>query len=101
MLRYLPVAELTQDEGGRVDFNRVDWQAGLPLKMWEDAELRVSGNLDEWLGRWHTEQEWLRAIHRTKYSTALIGLHEHLTLHEPPPLTAGSSTGDQLLRRFH
>ncbi|MEP7342297.1 MAG: alkaline phosphatase family protein [Acidobacteriota bacterium] len=101
MLRYLPLAELTQDEGGRVDFKRIGWQAGLPLKMWEDAELHLSENRDEWLGQWHTEREWLRAIHRTKYSNALIGLHEHLTLHSPPPLAPGGSTDDQLLRRFH
>jgi hypothetical protein len=105
ILRYLPAARLTQDKGGQIHFARIGWQAGLPLKMWEDAELYLPGNLDKgrgaWLSQWHTEIEWLRAIHRTEYSNALIGLHEHLTLHEPPPLNPGSSMDDQLLRRFH
>ncbi|MDQ3012391.1 MAG: alkaline phosphatase family protein [Acidobacteriota bacterium] len=105
LLHYLPVAGLTPDASGQVHFKRIAWQAGLPLKMWEDRGLRISGNQDEggdeWLNQWHTEVEWLRAIHQTKYSNALIGLHEHLMLHDPPQFKSNNLADDSLLRQFH
>ncbi|HMV48674.1 MAG TPA: alkaline phosphatase family protein [Blastocatellia bacterium] len=97
-LRYLPVAELTQNRNGKIQFRRAAWQPNLPLKIWEDADLHATGKREEWLNRWHSESAWLRAIHETKYSNALIGLHEHLALHTPPKIEG--STDEQLLRRF-
>lgn len=99
LLRYLPASDLTQGASGQIRFTRIGWQSGLPLKIWEDDKLRVAGNREEWLSRWHSEVDWLRATHETKYSNALIGLHEHLTLHDPPSGTDPSPDG-QLLRRF-
>jgi hypothetical protein len=32
----------------------------------------------EWLSEWHTEREWLNAVHRTRYSNAIIGLAAQL-----------------------
>ncbi|MGH9839551.1 MAG: alkaline phosphatase family protein [Blastocatellia bacterium] len=93
-LRYLPAARLTQDETGAVHFNRIGWQAGLPLKMWEDDGFRVADR-NRWLNDWHGETDWLRAIHATRYSNAPIGLHEQLIAH-PPPL----AIEDAALRRF-
>lgn len=109
MLRFLPVARFIQGEDESIQFTRISWQAGLPLKIWEDAELHLPGTQkqsqdegrNEWLNQWHTEREWLRAIHRTRYSNALIGLHEQLISHEPPPFPASSSRDEKLLRRFH
>ncbi|MGH9802366.1 MAG: hypothetical protein ACRD82_18535, partial [Blastocatellia bacterium] len=98
-LRYLPVAELTQDDNGEIQFRRIAWQSKLPLKIWEDEKLSIVGNHADWLNRWHSELDWLRAVHRTKYANALIGLHEHLALHEPPP-SNDDSPDEKLLRRF-
>lgn len=104
-LRYLPVANLKQDADGRVTFERVPLRAGLPLSLFEDAALSVpaGSNAGEWLGAWHTDLEWLRAAHRTKYSNAVVGLHEQLARHtvEGTDVDApGLSDEQRLLRRF-
>jgi len=105
-LRYLPVARLSQDAEGRIGFSRVEWRPDLPLQVWEDAKLPLlSGQNGDgralWLSDWHSESEWLRAIHETKYSNALIGLHEHLALHRVPRSEASRrAKEDWLLERF-
>jgi hypothetical protein len=61
------------------------WTEGLPLELLEDPKLEVpAGDRQTWLGQWHTEREWLNALHRTKYSNGLIGLVEQL-LGDPVP----------------
>ncbi|MGH9944066.1 MAG: hypothetical protein ACRD9R_17110, partial [Pyrinomonadaceae bacterium] len=105
LLRYLPVARLSQNAGGKLAFQSVDWTNNLPLKIWEDAQLLVPEGHDRarWLGEWHTDLEWLRALHRTQYSNALIGLHEQLARHDAPATAAdvpGLSADEQLIRRF-
>ena len=81
-LRYLPISNLRQDADGKLQFKVIDWQAGLPLQMFEDPNLAVPGNnRAAWLGEWHTDTEWLEALHRTKYSNGFIGLHEELARH--------------------
>ncbi|MDT7806840.1 MAG: Type phosphodiesterase / nucleotide pyrophosphatase [Acidobacteriota bacterium] len=105
MLRYLPTANLAQDARGRVSFNRAAWHAGLPLKLWEDASLNTpSGEAREgWLGGWHTDLEWLRATHLTKYSNAVVGLHEQLARHIVEGTDAdapGLSDDERCMRRF-
>lgn len=53
------------------------WKPGLPLHLMEDPDLRVIGSdRVAWLSQWHSEREWLEAIHKTKYSNGLIGLTE-------------------------
>jgi hypothetical protein len=81
-IRYQPIKNLTQDATGKVHFDLIDWQAGLPLQIFEDPNMSIpSTNRAEWLSQWHTETEWLEALHRTMYSNGLIGLNEELTRH--------------------
>lgn len=102
--RYVPISGLTEDEFGTARFEPARWRDGFPLKIWEDKRLDVP--VDEraaWLSAWHTELEWMRAVHQTKYSNALIGLHEQLARHPPAKLSMdeqGLSTDERLLRRF-
>jgi hypothetical protein len=103
-LRYLPIANLTQDDLGTIHFNRLDWQPGLPLRMLEDPRLDVPAN-DRlaWLNDWHTDLEWLHALHKTQYSNGLIGLHEQFTLFTAPATDVnapGLSGDERLLRSF-
>ncbi|MET0625589.1 MAG: alkaline phosphatase family protein [Pyrinomonadaceae bacterium] len=105
MLRYLPVANLKQAADGRVTFDRVEWRAGLPLMLWEDANFSVPAGVERrrWLDDWHTDAEWLRAAHATKYSNAVVGLHEQLARHTveaTDPDAAGLADDERLIRRF-
>ncbi len=104
-LRYLPVSNLRQGADGRVTFARAAWREGLPLRLWEDEGLALSNDQtrEAWLGGWHTDLEWLRAAHRTRYSNAVAGLHEQLARHEAEALDTdapGLSTDERLVRRF-
>ncbi|HEX8353594.1 MAG TPA: hypothetical protein VF611_11885, partial [Pyrinomonadaceae bacterium] len=104
-LRYLPVANLAQAADGRVTFERAGWRAGLPLKLWEDARLNVppGGGRAPWLEGWHTDLEWLRAAHLTRYSNAVVGLHEQLARHRAEatdPDAPNLSDDERLIRRF-
>jgi arylsulfatase A-like enzyme len=105
MLRYLPVANLTQDAAGRILFDRAGWREGFPLKLWEDASLTVpTGEARAgWLGGRHTDLEWLRATHLTKYSNAVVGLHEQFARHVVEGTDTGApglSRDERLMRRF-
>jgi len=57
------------------------WQAGLPLQLFEDPELKVPAGTDRavWLSAWHSEREWLEATHRCRYSDGVIGIVEDLS----------------------
>lgn len=92
-LRYLPVSNLTQDANGRVQFRAISWQAGLPLQIFEDPKLALPiADRTLWLSEWHTDTEWLEALHQTKYSNGLIGLHEELARHSNERLSAEDSS---------
>ena len=101
-LRYLPIANLTQDEQGTIRFEQLDWRADLPLRIFEDARLDTNGgDRLAWLNNWHSDVDWLRALHKTQYSNALIGLHEQFTLHVAPKTdvdSLGISEDEKLLR---
>lgn len=103
-LRYLPIANLKQEANGDFHFERTELRAGLPLKILEDKQLNVpAGSREEFLGEWHTDLEWLRALHKTEYSNALIGLQEQLIQHRSDALDTdaqGLSTDERLIRRF-
>jgi hypothetical protein len=104
-LRYLPVANLRQDDDGRVSFDRAAWSAAAPLKLWEDKSLSIPSGASraEWLDGWHTDTDWLRATHRTLYSNAVVGLHEQLARHivEGTDSNArGLSDDERFMRRF-
>ncbi|HEX8422834.1 MAG TPA: alkaline phosphatase family protein, partial [Pyrinomonadaceae bacterium] len=105
LLRYLPVAHLRQRADGSIRYERVRWRADLPLKMFEDARLNLPANerREDWLERWHSDLDWLRALHLTTYSNGLVGLHEQLGRHVAPSMEAdvrGLSVDEQLIRRF-
>jgi hypothetical protein len=104
-IRYLPIKNLTQDNAGRLHFEPSPWRAGLPLQFFEDEHLEVPPGQDRqaWLSQWHTDLEWLHALHKTRYSNGLIGLHEQLARHPIARLSlddAGISADEHLLRRL-
>jgi hypothetical protein len=103
-LRYLPIAYLTQNDKGTISFERVQWQPGWPLQILEDARFDVPLNERvAWLNDWHTDLEWLRALHKTQYSNGLIGLHEQFMQFPAPASDAtapGLSEDERLLRSF-
>lgn len=95
-----PVADLNQDQNGRVSWYAQRWASGFPLHLFEDPELRVPAGRDRaaWLSEWHTEREWMDAVHQCEYSNAVIGITEELS-----PIAAnvpGSETMSPILLRF-
>ena len=92
-LRYLPVRGLRQDSDGSVHFEPAQMAADFPLRLWEDQDLAVPADgRAAWLSAWHTEVEWLRAVHKTRYSNGIIALHEQF-LRDPQ--------SQELLARFN
>jgi hypothetical protein len=102
--RYVPVKNLTQDADGSIRFEPAPWKPGLPLRIIEDKEFAIPVTEREaWLSQWHTELEWLHALHRTTYSNGLIGLYEELARHSSERLSvdeAGISADERVERRF-
>ena len=102
--RYVPIKNLRQDASGRVQFEKVDWQPGLPLEILEDDKLAIpEAGRDAWLSGWHTDLEWLRALHKTAYANGLIGLYEELARHPIERLNVdepGISSDERLARRL-
>jgi hypothetical protein len=100
--RYQSVSGLRQNADGTVVFKEEPVGSGFPLAYFEDPEFAIAA--DEratWLSNWHTESEWMAAVHKTKYSNALIGLNEQLDRH--PVFASGetdTSADESLLRRF-
>jgi hypothetical protein len=104
LLKYLPVRNLQQDERGEIRFEIGSWQDGFPLRIWEDPQLQLPvGQEKTWLKQWHTDIEWLRVLHRTRYSNGLIGLHEQFAEHLSPKMDSsrrGLSEDEALVARF-
>jgi hypothetical protein len=105
--RYLPIKNLTEDETGQIHFESSTWQPGFPLQIFEDPQLQLptathGESREAWLSRWHTDLEWLEALHRTRYSNGLIGLNEQLARHLVGRLVdePGLSKDERLLRRL-
>jgi hypothetical protein len=73
-----PVAHLHQDQQGKVSWSAQPWAPGFPLHLFEDPQLQV-GDRAAWLSAWHTEREWLDAIHKCEYSNGVIGITEELS----------------------
>ena len=91
-LRYIPIHGLSQDEGRAIHFENAPWAAGFPLHLCEDTNLAAPENeRSEWLAAWHSESDWLRAVHRTEYSDGILALNEQFSRADPP----GSDTGDE------
>jgi hypothetical protein len=88
-LRYLPISNLAEDASGRFSFQSISWQAGLPLRIFEDPNLNIPAtDRTAWLSQWHTDREWLEALHRTQYSNGLVGLHEEIARHRNEKLSS-------------
>ncbi len=84
-LQYLPVRGLRQDADGSFHFQPAQLDAGFPLRLFEDPDLGVpSDERAAWLCGWHTELEWLHAVHKTRYSNGILALHEQF-LRDPQP----------------
>jgi hypothetical protein len=99
-LRYQPIRHLQEDADGQLTLEKIPWQPGLPLEMIEDPALSIpAGKTEEWLSQWHTDLEWLHAVHRTWHSNGIIGLYEALGQHLPaePQVLAGD---ELLMNRF-
>jgi hypothetical protein len=81
LIRLDPVASLTQASDGLLHCEHVPWRAGLPLHLFEDPQLALHAGVDPsgWLSEWHTEREWLNAIHKTHYSVGVISVIEDLS----------------------
>jgi Type I phosphodiesterase / nucleotide pyrophosphatase len=76
-----PVARLQEDEKGNLSWSAQSWAPGFPLRLFEDPALQLPGGADRaaWLSAWHTEREWMHAVHRCEYSNAVIGITEELS----------------------
>jgi len=102
--RYQPVKNLTQDPDGRMRFEPLPWQPGLPLRIFEDENFSIpAADREAWLSEWHTDAEWLGALHKTEYSNGLIGLYEELAHHQAERLSldeSGITNDERLARRF-
>ncbi len=75
--------EILTAADGRISVKPLNggWRSGLPLHLFEDPELILPAgtNRADWLSQWHTEQEWMRAIHKTRYSNGVIGIIEEMS----------------------
>lgn len=90
-LKVLPVTRLREDANGRIEFTSRAWGSGLPLELFEDENFGVArAGRARWLVEWHSEREWLRASHRSRYSNAVIGLFEHFRAAQPNGSSANS-----------
>ncbi|MBV8866613.1 MAG: alkaline phosphatase family protein, partial [Acidobacteriaceae bacterium] len=80
-LSLKPACNLLQDENGRVKWTAQGWRSELPLSLFEDPNLDVPAPEDrgKWLSDWHSEGEWLAAIHKCRYSNGVIGITEELS----------------------
>ncbi|HYY41321.1 MAG TPA: alkaline phosphatase family protein [Pyrinomonadaceae bacterium] len=101
----LAPAGLTLAPDGTLSFERLKWRPELPLQIWEDEQLALPPGAERaaWLSDWHTDLEWLHALHRTTYSNGLVGLHEEFARFPTPATEAdvpGLTRDEQVLRRF-
>ncbi|BDC51331.1 hypothetical protein F183_A36470 [Bryobacterales bacterium F-183] len=66
---------VSRDSKGMIRYEALDgWKPGLPLRILEDPEFHGG---QEWLAEPHSEREWMRAVHRTRYSNGVIGILDH------------------------
>jgi hypothetical protein len=76
-----PVSKLIETADGKIQFTSSPWHPGVPLHLFEDAELKIPDGADRatWLSAAHSEREWLEATHLCKYSNGVIGITEELS----------------------
>jgi hypothetical protein len=80
-IKVMPVKHLIGNANGTVSYQPATWHAGLPLHLLEDPALRLPPGADPaaWLSTWHSEREWMDAIHLCRYSNGVIGVTEQLS----------------------
>ncbi len=80
-LMLQPVRMRTPSHPDAPLWHAAEWTEGLPLRLWEDPHLQIPSGADRagWLSSWHSEREWLSAIHKCKYSNGAIGITEELS----------------------
>jgi len=103
MLRYLPISGLKQAPDHRITFTQIKGREGLPFRIWEDPKLRTPDDREVWFKEWHTQREWIMAIHRTDFSNCVVGIQEHFSRHETPATNTdepGIAADERLLRRL-
>lgn len=85
-IRLQPVANLSMSRSGQYSWKSIPWTKDLPLRLFEDGSLSLPAGVDraEWLGSWHSEEAWFRAIYQCRYSNGVIGLTEEFV----PPVLA-------------
>lgn len=90
-IKLIPAANLVQDEAGHITWKSISWQSSLPLLLREDDQLHIpeGGSRDEWLSSWHSEEDWMKAVHRCRYSNAVIGLTEQFYPVDDAVLSSG------------
>jgi hypothetical protein len=76
-----PIGRLTQDKPGKLHWSTQVWHPGLPLHLFEDAQLHLPEGTDRasWLSEWHSGRDWFQAIHMCQYSNGAIGITEELS----------------------
>jgi hypothetical protein len=99
-IRLVPVEHLRQNTDGIISWTACGWGPDLPFKLFEDPNVETPDGSAraEWLSSWHSEGDWMRAIHRGLYSDGVIGITEELL----PPAEAlpGAEGPDGELRRL-
>jgi hypothetical protein len=99
--RYIPVGRLRQDRSGMIEYDKMDWGPGFPLRFWEDIKFGIaSDDREAWLDQWHSESEWMNAAHYCLYSNAVIGLHEYFLSTLPEEGGNPATLDEQPARRF-
>ena len=75
------MSHLQADGNSQIQWTSQEWRVGLPLHLFEDVDLRIPPGEDrmQWLSDWHTDREWLLAIHQCRYSNGVIGITEELS----------------------
>ena len=67
-------------------FETVPPGPNFPLRIFEDKDLAIPDDQRaQWLSGWHSELDWLRAVHKTRYSDGILALHEQFTREKLPP----------------
>ena len=79
-LRVLPIVHLKGSPANDLTWQPVEWGAGFPLRLFEDAALAIppGEQKEAWLGRWHSERDWFDAVRDCRYSNGVIGITEEL-----------------------
>jgi hypothetical protein len=84
-IKLLPVSHLKQERDGAITWQESGWKDDLPMRLFEDEELRVPAgdSRQHWLSEWQSEKDWFDALENCTYSNGVIGITEEML---PPEL---------------